>query len=75
VTLEDLETQPKFSLSASGLMVRVPPKFLEMHAGQKPEEPIDAHAVQPYYTLLLARETSMKIDIRATAEEITLTAS
>jgi histidine phosphotransferase ChpT len=75
VTLEDLETQPKFSLSASGPMVRVPPKFLEMHAGQKPEEPIDAHAVQPYYTLLLARETSMKIDIRATAEEITLTAS
>jgi histidine phosphotransferase ChpT len=44
-----------------------------MHSGQKPEEAIDAHAVQPYYTLLLARETGMSIEIRASAEEIRLT--
>ena len=75
VTLEDLETEPKFTLVAGGPMVRVPPKFLEMHSGQKPEEAIDAHAVQPYYTLLLARETDMAVEIRASAEEIRLTAS
>ena len=56
-------------------MLRVPPKFLELHSGNKPEEPIDAHAVQPYYTLLLAREAGMTISIHATAEEIVLTAS
>ncbi len=75
VTLENIETEPKFTLAASGPMVRVPPKFLEMHSGNKPEEAIDAHAVQPYYTLLLAREAGMTISIRATAEEIVLTAS
>ena len=75
VTLENLETEPKFTLAASGPMVRVPPKFLEMHSGNKPEEAIDAHAVQPYYTLLLAHEAAMTISIRATAEEIVLTAS
>ena len=75
VQLDDLETTPRFVLTASGPMVRVPPKFLELHSGATPEEPIDAHSVQPYYTLLLAREAGMTIDIRAGAEEITLTAS
>ncbi len=75
VTIETPETQPKFILVAGGPMVRVPPKFLEMHSGHKPEEAIDAHAVQPYYTLLLARETGMTIEIHASAEEITLTAA
>ncbi|TIL52211.1 MAG: histidine phosphotransferase, partial [Mesorhizobium sp.] len=51
VTLENLDAEPRFALSASGPMLRVPPKFLELHSGHKPEEPIDAHSVQPYYTL------------------------
>ncbi len=75
VTLETPETEPRFSLSASGPMLRVPPKFLELHSGHKPEEPIDAHSVQPYYTLLLAREANMTISIHATAEEIVLAAA
>jgi histidine phosphotransferase ChpT len=54
VELHDLQTQPRFTLLAHGPMVRVPARFLELHSGQTPEEPIDAHAVQPYYTLLLA---------------------
>lgn len=75
VTLENLDTEPRISLSASGPMLRVPPKFLELHSGHKPEEPIDAHSVQPYYTLLLAREAGMTISIHATAEEIVLSAA
>ena len=74
VALENLETQPRFRLSSSGPMLRVPAKFLELHSGTKPEEPIDAHAVQPYYTLLLAREAGMTISIHATPEEVVLTA-
>ncbi|MGB3538638.1 MAG: histidine phosphotransferase family protein [Mesorhizobium sp.] len=75
VALEDTETQPRFTLTTSGPMLRVPPKFLELHSGTQPEEPIDAHSVQPYYTLLLAREAGMTISIHATAEEIVLTAA
>jgi histidine phosphotransferase ChpT len=75
VTLDDVETEPKFQVSASGPMLRVPPKFLELHSGQKPDEAIDAHSVQPYYTLLLARESGMEISIRANAEEIVFTAA
>ncbi len=75
VSLEDSETAPKFTLVAGGPMVRVPPKFLDLHAGQTPEEPIDAHSVQFYYTLLLAKEAGMTVNIRASADEITLTAA
>lgn len=75
VALEDTETQPRFTLTTSGPMLRVPPKFLELHSGTQPDEPIDAHSVQPYYTLLLAREAGMAISIRATAEEIVLSAA
>lgn len=75
VQLEDLESSPRFTLTSTGKMIRVPPKFLELHGGNTPSEPIDAHSVQPYYTLLLAREAGMTIDIRATGEEVVLTAS
>lgn len=72
--LEDLQGEPKFTLTSSGPMMRVPAKFLELHSGSAPEEPIDAHAVQPYYTLLLAREAGMPITIHAGPEEIVLKA-
>ncbi|MHB2264041.1 histidine phosphotransferase ChpT [Aliihoeflea sp. PC F10.4] len=75
VNLESLEDKPKITITANGPMVRVPAKFLEMHSGRKPEDAIDAHSVQPYYTLLLAREAGMEITIHANAEEIVLTAS
>ena len=65
---------PRFVITSRGPMLRVPPKFLELHSGHMPEEAIDAHAVQPYYTLLLAREAGMTISIHATAEEIVFTA-
>jgi histidine phosphotransferase ChpT len=75
VKVDDVDTAPRFTLSSSGPMLRVPPKFLELHSGHKPEEAIDAHSVQPYYTLLLAREAGMAISIHATADEITLLAA
>ena len=74
VELNDLQTAPRFRLTANGPMVRVPARFLEMHSGIRSDEPVDAHAVQPYYTLLLAREAGMTISIHASAEEIVLTA-
>ncbi|MCB1424822.1 MAG: histidine phosphotransferase family protein [Zhengella sp.] len=75
VRLDDTDANPKFTLTSTGKMIRVPPKFLELHGGNTPSEPIDAHSVQAYYTLLLARESGMTIDIRATGEDVVLTAS
>lgn len=75
VSLDTGSDKPEFTLRATGPMMRVPPKFLELHSGQPPEEAIDAHAVQPYYTLLLAREAAMTIDIRVNPDEIVLKAS
>jgi histidine phosphotransferase ChpT len=75
VTLDGTDTNPKFAVSARGPMLRVPPKFLELHSGHRSEEAIDAHAVQPYYTLLLARESGMEISIHATADEIVFSAA
>ena len=73
ITLDELETNPQFKLVCKGRMVRVPPKFLEIHSGQL-EEAIDAHAIQPYYTVLLADEAGMKINCSANAEEVVFTA-
>jgi len=75
VKLEDLKTSPRFTLIGHGPMVRVPAKFLELHSGQKPEEPIDAHSVQFYYTILLAREAGMTISLHAAPDEIVITAA
>jgi histidine phosphotransferase ChpT len=75
VEISGTDQAPSFTLTAAGPMLRVPPKFLELHGGNRPDEPIDAHSVQPYYTLLLAREAGMSIGIRASADEIVLSAS
>jgi len=75
VKLEELRTSPRFTLIGHGPMVRVPAKFLELHSGRQPEEPIDAHSVQFYYTLLLAREAGMTITLHASPEEIVITAA
>jgi histidine phosphotransferase ChpT len=74
VVVDANEASPKFTLTSRGTMVRVPPRFLEMHGGSLPEDGMDAHAAQPYYTLLLAREANMRIDMRINAEELVLTA-
>lgn len=74
VTITEVDGKPEFTLVSKGPMIRVPPKFLELHSGQVPEEPIDAHSVQHYYTLLLARDSHMTIDIHAGGESVRLTA-
>ncbi|PXA83077.1 histidine phosphotransferase [Caulobacter sp. D4A] len=60
VTLENPEYDAKFILTIKGRMMRVPAKFVEIASGTL-EEPIDAHSIQPYYTVLLAEETGMAL--------------
>jgi histidine phosphotransferase ChpT len=73
VTLENPEFDPKFTITAKGRMMRLPPKFMEINSGQV-EEAIDAHAVQPYYTVMLADEAGMTLAAAQNPEEMIFTA-
>ena len=73
IFLEDLETSPRFRLVSTGRMVRVPPKFLEIHSGEL-DEAVDAHSIQPYYTVLLAEEAGMRISATSDGEAVTFLA-
>jgi histidine phosphotransferase ChpT len=75
-TVDDALTDaPKVTVTAKGRMMRVPQAFQDMVDGRKSEDPVDAHAVQFYYTLLLSRETGMALDIDMTDDAITYRAA
>lgn len=73
VVLERPDLDAEFRLTAKGRMLRVPPKFTEMLSGNL-EEAVDAHTIQPYYTVLLAEEAGMVLEVVPSAEEITFVA-
>ncbi|WP_185985651.1 histidine phosphotransferase ChpT [Aureimonas mangrovi] len=63
VEIESLEPRVRVVLTAIGSPLRVPAKFRQLLAGEPQEEPIDAHGVQPYYTLLLANEAGLTVTL------------
>lgn len=67
--------EAKFKLTSKGRMLRVPQKFQDMLDGRTSEDPIDAHAVQYYYTLLLAKEAGMEINVHMDDEKVVYTAA
>lgn len=73
VLVEGDETNPVFTLKSSGPMLRVPARFLELYSDSADREPIDAHSIQSYYALLLAKESGMEININAAPDVITFT--
>ncbi|MBB3381448.1 MULTISPECIES: histidine phosphotransferase family protein [Rhizobium] len=74
VTLENPEFDAKFTIAVKGRLMRVPPKFAEICSGTL-EEAVDAHSIQPYYTVLLAEESGMELSYNATPEELTFVAT
>lgn len=60
VVLENPEQAAKFIITVKGRMMRVPAKYLELTGGLL-EEAVDAHSIQPYYTVLLAEECGMEL--------------
>ncbi|HEY0120718.1 MAG TPA: histidine phosphotransferase family protein [Rhizobium sp.] len=74
VTLENPDLDAKFTITTKGRLMRVPPKFAEICSGTL-EEAVDAHSIQPYYTVLLADESGMELSYKATPEELTFTAT
>lgn len=63
-----------FRISASGLSARVPPAIPPLLAGQTGGEAIDAHAIQAYFTGLLARNCGLTVDIASANEMIVVAA-
>ncbi len=64
-----------FRISATGMNARVPPTALELLGGGEAGRTIDAHAIQPYYTGLLARECGMDVTIAPEGDAIIVLAS
>jgi histidine phosphotransferase ChpT len=62
------------TVKAAGPMIRVSDKFISLHNHQALDEPIDAHAVQYYYTLLLAKEAKLALSVNVNSERIIMTA-
>jgi histidine phosphotransferase ChpT len=62
-----------FKVTSSGLNARIPPAVPGLVAGEA-ENPVDAHAIQPFYTGLLARTCGMSVTLAPEGEAIVLTA-
>jgi histidine phosphotransferase ChpT len=73
VMLENPEHHAKFTITIKGRMMRVPAKFVEICSGTL-EEAIDAHTIQPYYTVLLADECGMELSYVVSEDKIVFTA-
>jgi histidine phosphotransferase ChpT len=63
-----------FRVTANGMNARLPQAIVEMLASEEVGG-IDAHAVQPYYTRLLAQACNLKVVLAPEGEAITVTAS
>src|SRR6201994_1727307 len=62
-----------FRVTATGLNGRVPQNIADMLAGSA--HAADAHAVQPYYTRLLAEACGLKVKLAAEGDAVVATAS
>ncbi len=60
-------------IKCQGTKARVPSEFVSMLNGEFDEE-ISAHAVQPYYTILLAEECGLTLSATAEGEDVVLAA-
>jgi histidine phosphotransferase ChpT len=64
-----------FRVTAVGLNSRIPPAIPVLLAGGSAETTVDAHAIQPYYTGLLARACGLTATIAAEGDAIVVAAS
>jgi len=63
-----------FKVTATGLNARLPQNIADMLASNQAAG-IDAHAVQPYYTRLLAEACGLKVTLKSEGEAVVATAS
>jgi histidine phosphotransferase ChpT len=63
-----------FRVAASGLNARLPQNIADLLSSGATSG-VDAHAVQPYYTRLLAQACGLKVVLAAEGEAVVVTAS
>ncbi len=63
-----------FRVTAAGVNARLNPTTADLMAGN-PGQPVDAHAVQPFYAGLLARDCGLTLSARSEGEAVVLTAA
>jgi len=63
-----------FTIRCTGPKARVPSEFVDMLNGVVEEE-INAHGVQPYYTIMLAEETGLTLSAKTDGEDVVLAAA
>lgn len=63
ITATEDNEQLQFFLKVTGKMLRIAPKFKLLYDNEPLDEPLDAHMVQSYYTLMLADIANMPITI------------
>lgn len=63
-----------FRITASGLNARIPQAIPALLEGGSHDGAVDAHAIQPHYTGLLARDCGLTVSIAPEGEAIVLTA-
>lgn len=74
VNIEGEGETATFSLRCTGPKARVPGEFVDMLNGTL-EGDMTAHAIQPYYAILLAQETGLTLSAKVDGEDIVLSAS
>ena len=57
-------------MRASGSRVRLQSRFVELMDGSVSQDAMDAQAIQPYYTLFLAREAGKTITYEKTDDTV-----
>jgi histidine phosphotransferase ChpT len=62
-----------YQVTARGLNARLSPSTVDLLAGT-PAEAVNAHAIQPFYTGILARDCGFKISARVEGDAVAVTA-
>ncbi|MEP9375870.1 histidine phosphotransferase family protein [Aquabacter sp. CN5-332] len=63
-----------FVLSSGGASARIPASVSALLGGTVPEDGLDAHAIQPYYAGMLARECGLAVAFAQDGDTVTLSA-
>lgn len=64
-----------FKVTATGINARIPQAVPGLLEGQSESGTIDAHAIQPYYTGLLARACGLSVGLTADGDTVTVATS
>jgi len=73
VEIIDPNGTPGFKVTSNGMKARVPAAFVDLLNGTF-EETIDAHAIQPIYTLQLAEAAGLAVSVKLEGESVVFSA-